>query len=228
MSEHGETSAGGPLETVGRTAPTLISAEPGIVVRGHGEVEVVPDALQLELAVETGADGVSDALAATRTTMASLRDAVAGAGIARKDLRTSGLNVWQRYNDGGDKQVGYQAGESLSVLVRDPDSVDQVLEAASTAAGDRFRVQGLTFVVTDRGEAQDNARRLAFDEAERVAGVYAAALGRELGGVVRLAEGGGDLAQPMFGRAKMADLAAGVERGTQTISADVTVEWAFG
>ena len=197
---------------------------PSVVVHGHGEVEVVPDALRLELAVETGAKGVSEALRAARSTMASLRTAVAEAGPSGPDLRTSGLNVWQRFD--GEKQVGYVASESLTVLVRDVDAVDQVLEAATIAAGDGLRVQGLAFTVTEPGEAMDSARRQALAEATRVAKLYAAATGRELGTVLHITEGGA--AQPVFGRMKLlADSAAGVERGTQTISADVTVEWAF-
>lgn len=220
------TAAGGPAAVVGRSSATVVTREPGIVVRGHGEVDVVPDALRLELAVEAEAPGVSSALASARTTMVQLRSAVAGSGVAREDMRTSGLNVWQRYSDTVDAAVTYLAGESLTVLVRDPDGVDAVLNAASGAAEDRLRVQGLSFVVVDSLGADDAARKLAFADAERVARVYAEALGRALGPVVRLTEGPGD-PHPMRTGGRAAALAVGVERGTQTIAADVTVEWAI-
>jgi uncharacterized protein YggE len=220
------TAAGGPVAVVGRGNH---GSHGGVVVRGHGEVTVVPDALRLDLAVDRTATSVTDALAGARAAMSALRSAVADSGVAHDDLRTSGLNVWQQYSDGGTPS-GFQAGESLTVLVRDIDSIDKVLHAATEAAGDALRVNGLMFVVVDSSEATDEARRQAIAEAERVARLYAHTVGREIGAVVRVAEGApisdaGGRAGAF--RAAKAEMSYGVERGTATITADVTVEWSF-
>ncbi len=198
-----------------------------ITVSGRGEVLLTPDALRLELSVEVSAIGAADALAAARNTMADLRRAMSEAGIATADQQTSSFNLWQRHDKHGVPN-GYQAAESLALLLRDPSTVDEVLTAASEAAGDRLRVGGLGFTVLDPGPARDDARRLALAESERVAQVYAAAAGRQLGDLLNLAEGGARV----VGRRQTTAIAAsmdagGMEAGTQTVSVDVTAEWSF-
>jgi uncharacterized protein YggE len=198
-----------------------------VVVTGHGEVEVTPDALRLDLRVEVDAFGVADALAAARSTMADVRGAVAAAGVATADLQSSGLNVWQRH-DKHDRPGGYTASESLSVLLRDPQMIDVVLQVAAEAAADRLRVGGFGLTVIDPAPARDEARRRALADAERVARVYAEAAGHELGALRSLTDG----AIRMPRRRVMGEMVAlaadaGVEPGTQTITANVTAEWAL-
>jgi uncharacterized protein YggE len=220
------TAAGGPVAVVGRANHV---AHGGVVVRGHGEVTVVPDALRIELSVEKTAGSVTDALAGARAVMSALRQAAVDAGVARDDLRTSGLNVWQQFSE-ADKRSEFQAGESLTVLVRDVDSIDKVLHAAAEAAGDALRVNGMMFDVVDPAEATDEARRRAIAEAERVARLYAHSVGRELGTVQRISDDARGSGRALFaGRAAgtVETMAYGVERGTATVAADVTVEWAL-
>jgi len=208
------------------TPPTRDEVRGTISVSGHGEVLLTPDALRLELSVEVSAIGAADALNAARTTMADVRRAVSELGIATADQQTSGFNLWQRHDRNGVPN-GYQASESLVLLLRDPSTVDAVLTVAGEAAGDRLRVGGLGFTVLDPGPARDDARRLALAEAERVARVYADAAGRRLGHLVGLAEGG---ARVVGRRAKM-DVglmaASGMEPGTQSLGVDVTAEFQF-
>ncbi|MEJ7725630.1 MAG: SIMPL domain-containing protein [Actinomycetes bacterium] len=202
------------------------TGEPGgtIAVSGHGEVQLTPDALRLELSVEVSAIGAADALTAARTTMADVRQAVSGVGVATADQQTSGFNLWQRHDRHGTPN-GYQASESLALLLRDPTAVDVVLTVAGEAAGDRLRVGGVGFTVLDPGAARDDARRLALAEAERVARVYADAAGRSLGPLVSLAEGGGRIVGRRSAHLQAASMDAGMEPGTQTVGVDVTAEW---
>lgn len=195
-----------------------------ITVSGHGEVELTPDALRLELSVEVAAIGAADALTAARTTMADLRRAVSEVGIAVADQQTSAFNLWQRHDRNGAPD-GYQASESLALLLRDPSTVDVVLTVAGEAAGDRLRVGGLGFTVLDPGPARDDARRLALAEAERVARVYADAAGRSLGSLVSLAEGGARVLGRRSAKVAALSMDAGMEPGTQTVGVDVTAEW---
>lgn len=197
-----------------------------VAVRGHGEVSVVPDAVRLDLAAECAANGVSDALRAARTNAAALRAAVQACGIADADVRTSGLTVWQRADDAGRPQ-GYTATESVGVLLRDLGTVDAVLAAAADAGSDTLRVHGIQLVVTDPGDALARAREAAVADAHNAAAVYARAVGATVGAVLRVSEGATlDPLQPKaFGGRMAAD--SGIAPGTQTVTADVTVEWAL-
>ena len=198
-----------------------------ITVSGHGEVQLTPDTLRIELSVEVSAIGAADALTAARTTMADVRRAVSEVGIATADQQTSAFNLWQRH-DRDDRVNGYQASESLALLLRDPSTVDVVLTVAGEAAGDRLRIGGVGFTVLDPGAARDDARRLALAEAERVARVYADAAGRSLGPLVRVAEGGSRIVgRRRMGNVHAASMAmdAGMEAGTHTVGVEVTAEW---
>jgi uncharacterized protein len=213
--------------TSGPNTPSMRGDVRGtITVSGHGEVELTPDALRLELSVEVSAIGAADALTATRTTMADLRRAVSELGIATADQHTSAFNLWQRHDKHGVPN-GYQASESLALLLRDPSTVDAVLRVAGEAAGDRLRVGGLGFTVLDPGPARDEARRLALAEAERVARIYADAAGRSLGDLVSLAEGGARVVGRRTAKTLALAMDAGMEPGTQTVGVDVTAEWNF-
>jgi len=195
-----------------------------ITVSGHGEVQLTPDALRIELSVEVSAIGAADALTAARTTMADVRRAVSEVGIATADQQTSAFNLWQRH-DRDDRVNGYQASESLALLLRDPSTVDVVLTVAGEAAGDRLRIGGVGFTVLDPGAARDDARRLALAEAERVARVYADAAGRSLGPLVSVAEGGSRIVGRRSAHLQATSMDAGMEPGTQTVGVDVTAEW---
>ena len=207
------------------TEPLSGTPSSTITVSGHGEVQLTPDALRIELSVEAAAIGAADALTSARTTMAELRRAVTELGVATADQQTSSFNLWQRHDRNGNPN-GYTASESLAILLRDPGLVDVVLTVAGEAAGDRLRVGGVSFTVLDAAAARDDARRLALQEAERVARVYADAAGRKLGGLVSLAEGGGRVVGRRMAKADvMLAEVGGMEPGTQTIGVDVTAEW---
>lgn len=198
---------------------------PTVVVQGHGEVSVVPDALRLELAAECEAAGVSDALTQARRALAGVRTALRDLGVAPDDLRTSGLNVWQRFGDGSQETVGYTATESLSVLLRDLGHVDAVLAASVEVAGNALRVHGLSFEVVDPADALDRARRRAVEDARRAAAVYAGAVGCSVGDVVRVTDGATAPGPVGKSFASVARSGGGVEAGVQVVAADVTVEW---
>lgn len=220
------------MTTVGSRAPGGAPgvASPGsrpatVTVAGVGRSTVVPDALRLELGVEAASRSVAEALRTARAAMAEVRRVVSGAGVTKADQRTSGLNVHPRHHEDR-AQSGFVATASLTVLLRQPELLDIVLTGAAEAAGDRLRVGGLGFTVTDPGAAQDQASRAALAEARRRAELYAAELGRSVGPLVRLVEGGRGA-----GHGGVAELSmragASFEPGRQVVTVRVRATWAL-
>ena len=90
-------------------------------------------------------------------------------------------------------------------------------------------MNGLSFGFADATALMDEARRAAVADARRKAELYAAAAGVELGPVLSIQEQGGGGVRPMaMARSlDMAESAVPLERGENTLTAQVQIVWAL-
>ena len=170
--------------TVETTATTGTTGT--IVVSGTGRVAVEPDVAELRLGVAIARPTVEAARAAAAEAMAAILAAVTGAGVARRDVRTTLLSVQPRYDyrDGtAPALTGYDLANVVEVTVRDLGALGAVVDGALTAGA--TSLDGLTFRVDDPGEAERAARTAAVGEARARAEVLAAAAGLSIAGVER-------------------------------------------
>ncbi len=98
--------------------------------------------------------------------------------------------------------TGYEVSNNLTVLVRDLETVDDVIDGAVDAGEDNIRFNGLSFSLEDTTELETEARSLAVSDLEAKAGELAGLAGVELGDLVYLTETGGY--QPPVVRAEFA------------------------
>ena len=90
------------------------------------------------------------------------------------------------------------------------------------------QINGIMFAIADTGKLEDEARKLAFADAERKAKLYAETTRITLGQIMSLSEGNIQPPQPVFyGKAMRADSASAVPiaEGEQTVAIDVNVTW---
>ncbi len=113
----------------------------------------------------------------------------------------------------------------VQVHVRDLDKIGDVLDKLVTLGANQMN--GITFEVSAAETLRDAARKDAIANARRRAELYAAAAGAKVGKVMAINEGGIAEPRPYFkaGRAAAAMEAVPVERGTQSLEANVTVTW---
>ena len=198
-----------------------------IVVSGTGRVEVEPDVADLRLGVAIARPTVEAARAAAAEAMAAILAAVTGAGVARRDARTTLLSVQPRYDYRDGKApalTGYDLANVVEVTVRDLGALGAVVDGALTAGA--TSLDGLTFRVDDPGEAERAARTAAVGEARARAEVLAAAAGLSIAGVESIVEGGAPPAWPQPKAARLmavADAATPIEAGSTEIAVTVTV-----
>ncbi len=198
-----------------------------VTVEGQGVARGTPDVLRLDLSVEAQGRSVSDALGGTSRAMDAVLAALRASGVASADLATTGLSIRSVHDRDGRSVVGYAAGNSLAVTLRDLDGAGATIARAADAGGDACRVNGLRFDLLDDGELRRSARESAVADARQRAETYVAAAGRSLGRVLR--EG-----RPVPVRATrmmaMADTGGPVplEGGSHEVTVSVTVEWALG
>jgi len=208
---------------------------PRIHVSGQGEVAAAPDMAQVQVGVTTEARTAAAALAANSEATAAVLARLSEQGVADKDMQTGNLSLYPRREDrrapnetGEPPIVGFVANHTVSVTIRQLDSLGGVLDAVVTDGANTLG--GLSFGLQDPAEATDEARRKAVADAMRKAELYAQAAGVALGPVQVLAEptvrsGPG----PMMAMESDAMLrgAVPVAEGEVTVSATVNMSFAI-
>jgi uncharacterized protein YggE len=208
------------------------AAQPArITVTAEGRADVRPDLATITLGVTTRADTAAAALAENSARLSAVLARLRGAGIAERDLQTSGLSLGPQFDYSRDGQaprlVGYEAGNMLTVRVRALDTLGTILDMAVGDGANTFH--GLSFGLAEPGPALDAARADAVAEARRRAGLIAAAAGVRLGAVIEITEGGGHVQPMAMARmsAPMAEASVPVAEGEVSYAASVTIVWAL-
>jgi hypothetical protein len=153
---------------------------------------VAPDIATINLGVNTEAPTAAAALQANAAQMTKVIAALRKAGVADKDIQTSGLNLNAQYDyvqNEPPKLRGYQAANQVTVTVRDLARLGQAVDATVGAGANQ--VNGISFGLSDPTAAEDAARRQAVKALAAKANLYATATGYKLGRLVTLSEGGG-------------------------------------
>lgn len=201
----------------------------------RGEVRIAPDMATVSAGALTRADTAADALSANARAMAGVFQALERAGIARRDIQTSGLSLNAVYapydasNPGREQRiVGYEARNTVRVTVRDLDRVGRTIDALVASGANQL--QGVDFTHSDPAEARDEARRRAVTELGRLRALYADAAGISTGRLISLSES--SASQPyalMYARAEAVAMDVGTEVAPGEITVSVTVDavWAI-
>jgi uncharacterized protein len=217
--------AGGELAAAAGAGVGGASVE-GITVTGSGKVTLVPDVADWSFGVQTDADTAAAALAANSQAMDEVLEALRGAGIEQKDLRTEQVSVYPRTSDDGRRVVGYSAANSVHATVRDMERAGATVDAAVAAGANQ--VYGPTLRSSDTNASYRAAVEAAFDDARARAEAIAAQAGVTLGAPVAIVEGGGGGDAYAYERAVAEDATAvPIQPGTQDVSAALTVTFAI-
>src|SRR5204862_1533130 len=120
------------------------------------------------------------ALASNTSDMNAVLAAVKAAGVAEKDVGTSGFYVNPIYPperdqnpDQPSKVIGYRVGNDLRVTIRDFAKAGAVLDKVIAAGANQ--VNGISFELSDRAGPADEALKAAVADAIRKAGLMAEA-----------------------------------------------------
>jgi uncharacterized protein YggE len=187
------------LPTAALTALPALAAdsqlrEAVISVAGEGQSAVAPDMAVLNLSVVKQAKTAREALDDNNKAMNDVLGALKKAGIAERDLQTSGFSVQPQYrypqsNDGQPQQpelIGYQVSNSLTVRVRDLSKLGAIIDQSVTLGVN----QGgdIQFTNDKPQGAMQEARKSAVANAIEKAKTLAEAAGVKLGRVIEISE----------------------------------------
>ena len=204
-----------------------------IVVSGVGEASGVPDEAQVSAGVTVQAMTAEEALDQNTAAMERVFETLRQAGIEDRNIRTSNFSVNPQYepyrenNPNPPQIVGYQVTNQVTAIVEDLDNLGATLDALVRSGANQ--INGISFSISEPGTLEDQARRLAVEDAIGKAQTLALAAGVALGPIISIQESGGYMPPPMplmQMRAEAAfDAAVPIARGESTVSVNVSITY---
>jgi len=217
----------------GGGAPLTIQAvteRPALNLSAYGEVKVQPDMATISFGVVTEAQTAAEAMRLNAERMNQVLAALRRADVAERDVQTSGLNLAAQYDyvqDQPPRMRGYQASNRVTVVIHDLTRVGATADAVVAAGVNQ--IDGIGFGLNDPTAAENQARQIAVRNLQAKAALYAQALGRPLGDLRSLTEGGGYAPRPpmpMYARGAVASLdmaeSTAVSAGELAVRIDIT------
>lgn len=181
---------------VGPAAASDAPRVPTLTVSAEGRAQRAPDVADLSGGVLTVAQTAAAAMAENATRMTAVIAAVRRAGIAERDIQTSGLSLQPQYrydNNQPPALTGYQATNGVNLRVRKLSDTGRLLDALVATGANQ--ISGPTFRVDAADAALDEARVAAVATARARADLYARAAGLRVKRIVSIGESGPE--QPM-------------------------------
>ncbi|MBB3981772.1 hypothetical protein GGR44_001431 [Sphingobium fontiphilum] len=226
-----------PTLAAAQTSVTIAETAPVLTLNVTESVEAAPDMATVGTGVQTRAPTATEAMRDNAAKMDALIATLAKAGIAKKDIQTSGINLSAQYDysdrpgqPAGPRFIGYEASNQISIIVRDIRKVgvllDTLVEAGAT------NVSGPSFSISDTAPMLQQARGAALKSARAQADFYAQAAGYKSARLVSISESnsGGMPPMPMMTARFKAEAAAAptpVEPGQVASSVNLTVQYAL-
>lgn len=193
----------------------------------HGETRVAPDMATITLGVQVEAPTAQAAMQQNARQMTQVIAALKKAGIAERDIQTSGLNLNPQYvyeQNVPPRLSGYQASNQVTIRVNDLARLGAAVDATVSAGANQ--VHGISFGLKDPTAAENAAREEAVKALAAKAELYARATGHRVARLVSLSEGGGYSPQPPMPVMAMArmekDASTPVSGGELSVRVDVT------
>jgi len=219
-----------------QTSPAVaVAADSTLLnISANAEAKRVPDVATLSAGVVTQAVDGNSAMRQNAEQMVKVLAAIKAAGIAERDVQTSGVNLSPQYRyveNEPPKITGYQASNTVSLKVRDIAKLGKVLDALAAVGANQ--INGPSFEIDQPEPVYDEARLAALKKAQARAETYAKALGLRVRRIVSISEGGGGF-RPVPMMAMAMDAKAGrmestpVSPGETTLSVNLDVVFELG
>jgi uncharacterized protein len=200
-----------------------------VQVSGVGEGQVDPDTAVVLLGVETQNETAQAALEENNAGMQALMDTLVEAGVPSENIQTRTIRLTPRYEfnetNNSTTLTGYKASNTVEVRTDDLETLGVLLDQAVNAGA--ITIEGIRFEVSDPGNAIDQIRETAVENARHKAEQLAALTGATLGPILEIRESSSPPVPVVRGIEAPAESVASVSvsPGTQTISVLVEVTW---
>lgn len=199
-----------------------------LTLTAEGRTTRAPDVAEVSGGVVTVAPTAAAAMRDNAAKMTAVVAAVKQAGIADRDIQTTGLSLQPQYrydNNAPPVLTGYQATNTVSLRIRKIDQTGKLLDTLVQVGVNQ--ISGPNFVVENSSAALDEARVAAVKAGRARADLYAGAAGLKVKRIVSISEAGGydPGPRPMMMKASMdaAPAAPPVAPGEVALTVSVTM-----
>ena len=211
-----------------------------ITVFDTGEIYAKPDLALSTFSVVTEAKTVGEAMDENAKKMNDIIYFIKEQGVEEKDLKTTGFNLYPRYEyqkveteiypypPGKRVLVGYEVTQSLEVKIRDMTKIGEIIQG--TAEKGANQVGELQFIIDKQDELKTQARAQAIEKAKAKAEELASQLGIRL---VRITDFNESSVTPYYYDLERAAVPSGIgggempqiETGENKITVTVTITY---
>jgi uncharacterized protein len=163
-----------------------------VTVSAYAETRRAPDIAVLSAGVVSLAPDANTAIRRNSEQMSRVASALQAAGIAGKDVQTSGVGLNPDYQHAANRSPsirGYYASNTVNVIVRDIGGLGRILDALVATGANQ--INGPSFDIEDKDAALDEVRTQALAKARARAEGYAKRLGLRIVRVVSIDETAG-------------------------------------
>ncbi len=191
--------------------------------QGNGEVRARPDTAQIGVNIQVTEDSSQAALRKANGKTKAVIAALKKAGVAAKDIQTSGVSAYQEY-----ETRRWQASNSLNIRTV-PNKAGQLLTLANQAGADG--VSGPSFSIENKKAYYEAALKDAIADAQTKATAVANLTGGKVISILSVREGAATQ-QPIYdsavaGSTKNSAQPVPIEAGEQVLSIGVTVVFSW-
>lgn len=198
-------------------------------VSGEGTSVAKPDIAVLTVGVSANGPTVKAAQDQINLKLNKVTEVIKKLGISSDDIKTINysVNPSTDYSGGSQKITGYNAATNLNIKIKDIEKANSVIDGATASGANQ--IGGVSFEVSDKGKAQNEAREMAVKEARKKAVGAARIAGFKLGRVINYSEelpdGRGPISFVSQGAAELQAKDTQVEPGSSEIKVMVTLSF---
>ena len=198
-----------------------------VTVTGSGTVQGTPDTINFQIGVNTVNLLASTALTNNNLKVFALEKALERNGVTKKEMQTSGLNIYENTNNQG-TVTGFTVSDTLSVTMHKVKRAGAAIDAAARAAGNGVVLNGVSFTITNDSTLLQAARTRAMDNARLAAGQLAKAGDTHVTGIVKITDkenqSSGIYYPQSFAAGAELKAAVPLQTGSQPVNVQVTVD----
>ncbi|EGO61836.1 SIMPL domain-containing protein [Acetonema longum] len=172
-----------------------------ITVQGNSQIEVLTDQASIGIGVVTTGKTAEDAQTENARLAATVQQKLLDMGIAKDKLRTVQYAVSPIHTEQGKENkvpmiAGYRVSHTVIAVVNDMNQIGAIIDGSFSAGANQ--IVDLNFSRSDDAQLKRQVLQAALRDAKGKAEALATALGKKLGKVVSIQEGGVSVQVPEY------------------------------
>lgn len=159
--------------STGVPKPSPDAKAPTLSLNAQAAVSVQPDQAEISLGVISEGDDAQSAMHRNREAMNRVATRLQRLGVERVDIQSTRISLRkaERYEH-NERTTYYEASNMVTIKLHATDRLGEVMDASVDQGANQ--INGVTFSISDRNPARDQARRRAMSDLQASARLYAA------------------------------------------------------